>query len=297
MSNYLCGLGRAVGFTGDTASRGPHGEQGGNEWDVVSHASSHGGVNLLNRPCGLGQGQPPRGGDRAIGEDPCNHAHGLGQGQPPGEGDWAIGDTLNDGSPAQRDRQQPGEGRGDIPGAINRDNAIDIQSNVSMEEGYDLRGHGEGQDQHQAAQPPGKGIAAQLLQATTCNADATIEKELDWQARVEGGCHQSHCIPRPSVGPASIHGLCLHEGQVPGDTYGTHSQHILWHVRNGYQCARKINHICGGSGKQPPPSTVHTPSTEFMDVGKGMLPPRHGTVWQILPTREQPRQIVGYRSG
>jgi hypothetical protein len=53
-----------------------------------------------------------------------------------------------------------------------------------MGEGYDLWGRKERQKQHQAAHPPGRGIAAQLQQATTRNADATIEKEFDWQARV-----------------------------------------------------------------------------------------------------------------
>ncbi len=153
---------------------------------------------------------------------------------------------------------------------------IDIQSNVSMGEGYDLRGCREEQEQHQAAQTPGEGIAAQLQRATTHNADATIEKKLNWQARVGGERHQSRRILRPSAGPASIQGLCLFEGQVPGDPYGSLSWHILWHVRDDNRRARKTNRICGGSGKRPPPSTVHNPSIEFMDVGKGALPPQHG---------------------
>ncbi len=70
MSNYLRGPVRAVGFTDDTASRGLHGGQGHNEWDMVSHASSQGGVNLLNRACRLGQGQPPRGGTGQLGKIP-----------------------------------------------------------------------------------------------------------------------------------------------------------------------------------------------------------------------------------
>jgi hypothetical protein len=191
MSNYLRGLGQAVGFTDDTKSRGPHAGQGGNEWDVVSHASSQGGVNFLNR------------------------ARGLGQGQPPGGGDWAIGDTFNDGNPAQWDRQQPGEGRGELPRAVNRDNALKIQSNVFMGEGYDPRGRREGQEQHQAAHPPGGGIAAQLQRATTCNADATIEKELDWQARVGGDATKATTFRDQALGQQTFRVFTFIKGKSP----------------------------------------------------------------------------------
>jgi hypothetical protein len=91
MSNYLRGLGRVVGFTDDTTSRGPHGGQGENEWDVVSHTSSRGGVNLLNRASGLGQGQPPGGGDRAIGEKPSPAHADWDKGIPREEGTGQLG--------------------------------------------------------------------------------------------------------------------------------------------------------------------------------------------------------------
>ncbi len=62
MSNYLRGLGQGVGFTDNTASRGPHGGQGDSKWDMVSHTSSQEGVNLLNPARGLGKGNPSGGG-------------------------------------------------------------------------------------------------------------------------------------------------------------------------------------------------------------------------------------------
>ncbi len=110
MSNYLWGLGRAVGFADDPEqSRTPGlGEQGGDtEWEAVSHTSSRGEVNILRgaRRTGLG-GLPPRGGEAL---------------------------------PTHWDRQQPWEQGGDnIPRAVTQNDAIDIQSNISLGEGgYD----------------------------------------------------------------------------------------------------------------------------------------------------------------
>jgi hypothetical protein len=134
---------------------------------------------------------------------------------PLGGGDQAFGDTFNDGNPAQRDCQQPGEGRGDIPGAINRDNALEIQSNVSMGEGYDPRGRGEGQEQHQAAPPPGGGITAQLQRATTHNADATIEKELNWQARVGGDATKAAAFHDQVLGQQTFRAFAFMKGKSP----------------------------------------------------------------------------------
>jgi hypothetical protein len=88
MSNYLRGLGRAVGFTDNTTSRGPHRGQGKNEWDVVSHASSRGGVNLLNRASGLGQGQPRGGGGTGQ----------WGKKPSPAHADWDKGNPREEGT-------------------------------------------------------------------------------------------------------------------------------------------------------------------------------------------------------
>ena len=46
MSNYLRGLGRAVGFLDETEHRGTPGDIE-NDWDNVSRASSYGEANLL----------------------------------------------------------------------------------------------------------------------------------------------------------------------------------------------------------------------------------------------------------
>ncbi len=107
MSNYLRGLGRAVGFADDPERRRTQGsrEQGWDtEWEAVSHASSRGEVKILRgaRGTGLG-GLLARGGEA---------------------------------SPTHRDRQQPWEQRGDnIPRAITQNDAINIQSNISLGEG------------------------------------------------------------------------------------------------------------------------------------------------------------------
>ena len=82
MSNYLRGIGRAVGFTEDTDRRGVAGEQGDADWDAVSCAS-RGEVNILRGARGTGPELPPGGGDRIV-----------------------VGDTFSAASPTQRDRQQ-----------------------------------------------------------------------------------------------------------------------------------------------------------------------------------------------
>jgi hypothetical protein len=136
MSNFLRGFGRAVGFADNTECRGSPPGQGDNDWEAVSHASSQGEVNIL-------QG-----------------ARMPGPGQHPGGGDQQPGGNYTEGNNPQRDWQQPWEGGGNIPRAINQDNALDIQRNLSMGDGQDQQGGGEGgvPEQHLAAEAPGGGL-------------------------------------------------------------------------------------------------------------------------------------------
>ena len=65
MSNYLRGLGRAVGFLDKTKRRGTPGDLE-NDWDNVSHTSSYGEANLLRGATSRGPGPQITGGDRMI---------------------------------------------------------------------------------------------------------------------------------------------------------------------------------------------------------------------------------------
>jgi hypothetical protein len=75
-----------------------------------------------------------------------------------------------------------------------------------MGDGQDQQGHREEgvPEQHLAAEAPGGGITAKLKRATTQTNDATIKKELNWQAR-KGGMppRPRHSAIKPSVGKLS----------------------------------------------------------------------------------------------
>jgi hypothetical protein len=65
MSNYLQGLGRAVGFLDKTKRRVTPGDLE-NDWDNVSHASSYGEANHLKGATSRGPGPQITGGDGMI---------------------------------------------------------------------------------------------------------------------------------------------------------------------------------------------------------------------------------------
>jgi hypothetical protein len=88
MSNYLRGLGRAVGFAEDQDQRRTQGmgeQRGDTEWEAVSHTSSRGEVNILRgatRGTGPGLGGiPPRGGGCLAHPTGTATAMGRGRGQ------------------------------------------------------------------------------------------------------------------------------------------------------------------------------------------------------------------------
>jgi hypothetical protein len=62
-------------------------------------------------------------------------------------------------------------------------------------------------------QPPGEEIAAQLQQATTRNADATIEKELDWQARVGGDATKATAFRDQALGQHAFRAFAFMKGR------------------------------------------------------------------------------------
>jgi hypothetical protein len=65
MSNYLRGLGRAVGFLDETEHQGTPGDLE-NDWDNISRASSYGEANLLRGATIQGPGPQITGGDCMI---------------------------------------------------------------------------------------------------------------------------------------------------------------------------------------------------------------------------------------
>ncbi len=88
--------------------------------------------------------------------------------------------------------QIPADGRtGAAGGAVNSDDALNIQSNLSMAGEFDQGMVGGGQRQQPMCQTPGGGITARIQAATSRHDNAIIKWELDWQARVEGNTGKS----------------------------------------------------------------------------------------------------------
>jgi hypothetical protein len=118
----------------------------------------------------------------------------MGPELPPGGGDHIVaGDTFSAASPTQRDWQQAWDEGGNIPRAITQNDALDIQSNISLGEGYDqwIRGEGEAPEQRPADDARGGGITTVLKSTSGRMTDATIEQELEWQAQVGGDSTKS----------------------------------------------------------------------------------------------------------
>jgi hypothetical protein len=82
-----------------------------------------------------------------------------------------------------------------------------------MGEGYNLWGCREEQEQHQVAQTPGEGIAAQLQRATKHNADATIEKKLNWQTRVGGNATKAAAFRDQALGQQAFRAFAFFKGR------------------------------------------------------------------------------------
>ena len=173
MSNYL-----RVGSAGDNKDSGLSPAQGAMHLDIISHSSSQGGVNLLNQTCGHHTGRDERGANV----------------------------NYNNITPNQQKKQQPGGGLGGIPGAINNDNAFDIQSNVSLGEGLTRGGGGEGK---QPARNTPRGVIMARIQT------ATIKRELDWQARVKGNGYKSAAFRDQALGQQAFQAFAFMKGKSP----------------------------------------------------------------------------------
>jgi hypothetical protein len=176
MSTYLQGLGQAVGFAGDNEGVDPPPAPRDNKWDMVSHHSrSQGAVNLLHQA----RGNQAKGGTTGptititIMPPPYRSVNTWGGGLgSPGGGLRGQGRGLRGipgggggmGSAITTMRAPPTNGRGNtrggnwgaqgggargqgggpggIPRDIHNDDALDIQSNLSMGEGFNQGGVG-----------------------------------------------------------------------------------------------------------------------------------------------------------
>jgi hypothetical protein len=105
-----------------------------------------------------------------------------------------------------------GGGLGGIPGAIYNDDALNIQSNLSMGGGFDQGGVGGGQGQQLVRNTPGGGIMARIQAATSHRDNATIERELDWQARVEGDGYKEDAFCNQALGQQAFRAFAFMKG-------------------------------------------------------------------------------------
>ena len=122
MSNYLRGLGRAVGITDDAAQGGQADDMANNyDWENLSQTSGRRDINVLRGGLGQEAELPQRGGGVSFALPSANNSIA---------------------SPTQRERyQEPrGDGIGHIPRSVTQQDAVDVQSNISVAGGYDQRG-------------------------------------------------------------------------------------------------------------------------------------------------------------
>ncbi len=128
-----------------------------------------------------------------------------------------AGDNYSGNSPTQQDRQQPWAGGGNIPRAITQTDAVDIQSNISLGEGFNQWGWGEVgvPDQPLADDTPGGGIMAQIKRASTRTSDATIERELNWQARVGGDATKATTLRDQVLNQQDFRAFAFMKGKLP----------------------------------------------------------------------------------
>ena len=120
MSNYLRGLGRAVGITDDAAGRVQVDDMARDyDWENLSQGSGRRDTNLLR------------------GDNKRERGDGVG---------FALRNSdISAASPTQRDRFQPrGDGIGPIPQSVTQQDAVDVQSNVSLAGSQNHQGGGEG---------------------------------------------------------------------------------------------------------------------------------------------------------
>jgi hypothetical protein len=264
MNNYLQGFGRSVGFADDTDRRDAPREQGETEWEAVSLAGSRGEVNILWGAWGPGPGQSLGGGDRPL-----------------------AGDNYSKNSPTQRDWQQPWAGVGNIPRAFTQTDAVNIQSNISLGEGFDQWAGGKGGCWTNPWRmiPQGGEITAQIKQASTRTSNATIKRELNWQAQVGGDTTKATTFRDQVLNQQAFRAFAFMKGKLPA-VHMAHSVGTFYGMSDmatgmqGKQIALVGNQ---GSGRQPIPF---------------VLPPQNSWTWakiRYLPDTARARYGEHYR--
>jgi hypothetical protein len=86
-----------------------------------------------------------------------------------------------------------------------------------MGDGQDQQGRGEGgvPEQHLAVEAPAGEITAQLKKATTQTNDATIKKELDWQARVGEDATKAMAFCDQALSQQTFRAFTFMKGKLP----------------------------------------------------------------------------------
>jgi hypothetical protein len=195
------GLGRAVGITDDAAQRGQVDDTSRDyDWENLSQGSGRRDTNLL------------RGGPVPEAELP-QRGRGVGS---------ALQSANNSVvSPTLRERYQPrGEGIGHIPRSFTQQDVVDVQSNVSLAGGYDQQGGGQGEtgdapDHRPQALRMGGGLARAIAEITQRQNDATLERELEWQARVGGDAVKVTAFKEHVLNQQALRAFAFMKGKSP----------------------------------------------------------------------------------
>ncbi len=179
----------------------------------------------------------------------------------------------------QRGRQHPGGGLGGIPRAINNDDALKIQINLSIGAGDFDQGPAEGgQGQQPVWMAPGGGITARIQAVTSCLDDATIKRELDWQGRVEGEAGKCNSFRDQALNQQGFRAFAFMKGKLPV----VHMVHLVgtFFRKSGLATDvqwKQIGFIKDqGNGCHPVPF---------------ILPPQNSWAWQKRDTYKTPQAL------
>ncbi len=140
-----------------------------------------------------------------------------------------------------------------------------------MGEGFNQGGVGGEQGQQQARNTPGGGIMARIQAATARHDDATIKRELDWQARVKGEGYKAIAFCNQALGQQTLHALAFMKSKLPV----VHMTHLVgtFFGMLGLAPAMPGKHIAfvrdRGNGRYPVP---FTPPKKCLGMDKGKIP-------------------------
>ncbi len=123
---------------------------------------------------------------------------------------------------------------------------------------------------------------AQIQAATSRHDDATIEQELDWQARVEGDGYKAVSFRDQALGQQAFRAFAFMKGKSPV-VHMAHSVGIFFGM-SGLATDVQGKHIAfvggSGNGRYPVPFIPPPPKRVYLDKGK--IPTRHRKVSDIL---------------